>query len=257
VLGSIQPDKLPVITGGADDGFASRFLWAWPDPVEGFTLNREPVDSSKQIDALRQLFKLKIAAEDDGGRDPGRVELLDEAAKHFEKFARATKVSATRTVGLLAGAFSKAPGHVLRLAIVIEFLGWLAKPASPEPSIISADSMRKAIKLVEDYFLLMARRVFNEAAIPLDELRAMTLIGWLRDHDMRRFNARDTRRTIGGILRESADMNAACKTLEQAGLIRPAFSRAGESKGQRRRDYDVNPVTFAGCHEPSAQPRCQ
>src|SRR5262245_10184252 len=70
----------------------------------------------------------------------------------------------------------------------------------------------------------------------------MMLIGWLRDHDMRKFNARETRRTIGGILRQSTHMNAACKALEGAGLIRPAFSRAGESKGQRRKDYEVNPV---------------
>jgi Protein of unknown function (DUF3987) len=257
VLGSIQPDKLPVMTGGADDGFASRFLWAWPDPVEGFTLNREPVDASKQIDAFRHLFRLKLHTEDQGGRDPGRVELSDEAAKHFEKFAGEVKVRAARTIGLLAGAFSKAPGHVLRLAMVIEFLGWLANPASPEPKIICSESMLRAIKLVGDYFLPMARRVFNEAAIPLEELRAMTLIGWLRVHDMRKFNARETRRTIGGILRQSAEMNAACKTLELAGLIRPAFSRAGESKGQQRKDYEVNPVVFAGGHEPSSQPLCQ
>jgi hypothetical protein len=246
VLGSIQPDKLHVITGGADDGFASRFLWAWPDPVEGFTLTREPVDASKQLDAFRHMFKLKLPSEDQGGRDPRRIELSDEAAKQFEKFGGEVKVSAMRTVGLLAGAFSKAPGHVLRLAMVIELLGWLARPSSLEPKVISSDSMLKAIKLVGDYFLPMAQRVFNEAAIPLEEQRVMMLIGWLKDHDVRKFNARETRRTIGGILRESAHMNATCKILERAGLIRPAFSRAGESKGQRRRDYEVNPVVFAG-----------
>jgi hypothetical protein len=195
------------------------------------------VDASKQVDALRRLFRLKLPA----GCDPGRVELSDEAAKHFEKFAAEVKLSATRTIGLLAGALSKAPGHVLRLAMVIEFLGWLAKPTSPEPKTISSDSMLKAIKLVGDYFLPMAQRVF-----PWEEQRAMLLVGWLRDHDMHKFNARETRRTIGGILREPTHMNAACKTLEGAGLIRPAFSRAGESKGQRRKDYEVNPLVFAG-----------
>lgn len=119
--------------------------------------------------------------------------------------------------------------------------------------LICPESMLNAIKLVGDYFLPMAQRVFNEAAIPLEELRAMTLIRWLRNHDLRRFNARQTRRTIGGILRESAHMNAACKTLELAGLIRPVFSRAGESKGQQRKDYEVNPVVFAGGHAPSSQ----
>ena len=246
VLGSIQPDRLPVMTGGADDGFASRFLWAWPDPVGGFKLNREPIDSSKQIDAFRHLFRLELPAQDQGGRDPGRVELSDEAAHHFEIFAQDVKARAVRGIGLFAGALSKAPGHVLRLAMVIEFLGWLANPTSPEPKIICSESMLKAIKLVGDYFLPMAQRVFNEAAIPLEEQRAMTLIRWLRDHDIREFNARQTRRTIGGILREPAHINAACKTLELAGLIRPAFSRAGKSKGRQRKDYEVNPVVFAG-----------
>ena len=249
VLGSIQPDRLPVMTGGADDGFASRFLWAWPDPVGGFKLNREPIDSSKQIDAYRHLFRLELPAQDQGGRDPGRIELSGEAAHHFESFVQDVKERAARGIGLFAGALSKAPGHVLRLAMVIEFL---ANPTSSEPKNICSESMLKAIDLVRDYFLPMAQRVFNEAAIPLEEQRAMTLIRWLRDHDMRELNAREGRRTIGGILREPAHMNAACKTLEKAGLIRPVFSRAGKSKGRQRKDYEVNPVVFAGTHEPSS-----
>jgi hypothetical protein len=246
VLGSIQPDKLPVMTGGADDGFASRFLWIWPDPVEGFTLNQGPIDSAKQIDALRHLFRLELPAQGQGGGDPGRIELSDEAAHHFENFVRDVRERAVRGVGLFAGALSKAAGYVLRVAMVFEFLDWVEDRTSPEPKMVCSESMLKATKLVGEYFLPMAQRVFNEAAISLEEQRAMTLIRWLRDHDTRKFNARETRRTIGGILRESTHMNAACKTLERAGLIRPAFSRAGESKGQRRKDYEVNPVVFAG-----------
>jgi len=97
VLGSIQPDKLPVVTGGADDGFASRFLWMWPDPVEGFTLNREPIDSSNQIEAFRHLFRLEVPKEHQGGRGPGRVELSNEAAHRFENFVRDVKGRAARS----------------------------------------------------------------------------------------------------------------------------------------------------------------
>lgn len=255
VLGSIQPDKLSVITGGADDGLASRFLWVWPDPTEGFALNRELVNGAKQIDALRHLFRLRFPAENEDGLDPRHVELSDEAAKHFEKFAGDVKVSAMRAIGRLTGALSKAPGHVLRLAMVIEFVRWSAKPTSPEPKTICAESMLGAIKLVADYFLPMAQRVFNEAAIPLAELRAMTLIRWLKDHDLRRFNAREARRRIGGVLREPAHMNDACATLERAGLIRAAFSRVGHSKGQQRKDYEVNPAVFA--EAPSPESLCQ
>ncbi len=42
VLGGVQPDKLSLITGGADDGFAARFLWSWPEPVRGFVLPGSP-----------------------------------------------------------------------------------------------------------------------------------------------------------------------------------------------------------------------
>jgi len=136
--------------------------------------------------------------------------------------------------------------------MVIEFLDWLSKPTSPEPKIICAESMLKATRLVGDYFLPMAQRVFNEAAIPAEELRAMTLIRWLRDHNIRTFNARETRRTIGGTLRQSAHMNTACETIEKAGLIRSVFKRAGETKGQKRKNYEVNPVIFDQGNERSS-----
>ena len=38
VLGGLQPDKLGLVIHGADDGFAGRFLWFWPDPAPGYHL---------------------------------------------------------------------------------------------------------------------------------------------------------------------------------------------------------------------------
>ncbi len=36
VLGGVQPDKLPAIIAGPDDGLAARFLWSWPDVRRAF-----------------------------------------------------------------------------------------------------------------------------------------------------------------------------------------------------------------------------
>jgi hypothetical protein len=66
----------------------------------------------------------------------------------------------------------------------------------------------------------------------------------LKRNGLIRFNARDVRRHIGGALREPAAMRAACKVLIDGGLIRPAFTRAGETSGRHAQNYDVNPVVL-------------
>ena len=88
----------------------------------------------------------------------------------------------------------------------------------------------------------MAKRAFGEAAIPAPELQAMTLVRWLRDRQATALNAREARRLISGRLREATDMERACATLIEAGLIRPRPSRSGGSKGRMRDDFEVNPA---------------
>jgi Protein of unknown function (DUF3987) len=73
VLGGVQPDKLDLITGGADDGFAARFFWFWPDPVRGFHLAREAIDSTRQHEALRRLHGMTMTQSEDGGLKPSYV----------------------------------------------------------------------------------------------------------------------------------------------------------------------------------------
>ena len=69
----------------------------------------------------------------------------------------------------------------------------------------------------------------------------MLLAQHLRQNRVTEFNAREVRRQIGGMLREAADMEAACKQLVEAGLIRPRFTRAGEVKGRKSQSYEVHP----------------
>jgi hypothetical protein len=78
VLGGIQPDKLPTIIGGAEDGFAARFLFAWPEVEPQFRLAREVLDESAARAALARLIELTMDPEGDE-LGPRSVRLSPEA----------------------------------------------------------------------------------------------------------------------------------------------------------------------------------
>lgn len=64
VLGGVQPDKLSGITGGPDDGLASRFLWSWPDALPEFSLSRaraDDVDAKGGLTRKLQALRLRDA----------------------------------------------------------------------------------------------------------------------------------------------------------------------------------------------------
>jgi hypothetical protein len=132
----------------------------------------------------------------------------------------------------MAGAYGKAGGHALRLALVLEFLWWAIAPTNVSgPTEISERAMSAAIDLVQNYFIPMARRALAEASIPPDDQKAMVLVRYLRQHGLASFNASTERAKVGGILRDSKAMIAACQALCHAGLIRPRFQRSGPGLG--------------------------
>ena len=116
----------------------------------------------------------------------------------------------------------------------------------PEPAIITEQAVLAAAGVVDGYFILMAERVYGDAAIPALERTAMALARHLRRAGLSEFNARELRRQIGGSLREAAAMDAACNMLVEAGLIRAQFARAGETKGRAARKFEVNPRIVGG-----------
>jgi Protein of unknown function (DUF3987) len=65
VLGGIQPDKLAKVIGGAEDGFAARFLFVWPDASPEFELMREEFDLRSAKDGLAKLIDLDLEEEYD------------------------------------------------------------------------------------------------------------------------------------------------------------------------------------------------
>ena len=241
VLGGVQPDKLEMILNGPDDGLASRLLWAWPETKPEFNLARGAQDDGPMQRAFARLTDLLQLHDEFGHPEPVIVPLARDAEDRLEAFARDIVERCHMASGLLAGTLGKARGHCLRLSAVLEYLWWCGGTEESEPKAISPDAVTAAADLLNAYFLPMAERVFGDAVIPVAERRGMLLAQHLRQNRVTEFNAREVRRQIGGMLREAADMEAACKQLVEAGLIRPRFTRAGEVKGRKSQSYEVNP----------------
>jgi uncharacterized DUF497 family protein len=70
----------------------------------------------------------------------------------------------------------------------------------------------------------------------------MILAKYLRKMRLATFNARDARRSIGGELRDASHMDQACKTLCEAGLIRPVSAEPAARR--QAKNYEVNPVVL-------------
>lgn len=249
VLGGVQPDKLAMILNGPDDGLASRLLWAWPDAKPEFSLARGVEDDGPYQHAFARLTDLAQARDEFGQPDPVKVPLTAEAEDRLEAFARDVLEQCQDASGLLAGSLGKARGHVLRLSAVLEHLWWWGDTVTAEPKVISADAVTAAADLMNAYFLPMAERVYGDASIPVAERRGMILARHLRSNRLAEFNARTVRREVGGMLRDAADMEAACQQLVEANLIRARFTRAGEGKGRKALNYEVHPAVLEASKE--------
>ncbi len=235
ILGGIQPDRLQtMLLNGDDDGLPARFLWLWPDPIPPKRPDRTP-DTTWARDALRRLRRLTT-----GGAGPDVVMLDEDAATEFQSWR--VETYDPDITGMLGSAFAKAPGLVLRLALVLEHLWWAATPENPPLRSVGLAALRGAILLWEEYFRPQAVRVYSEASIPQRDRGATTLARWIKKTRVQVVNLRDIRRTAGlPGLSTSAAVAEAAEELVAAGWLIPAPAREGGSKGRQSLDFKVNP----------------
>jgi hypothetical protein len=243
-FGTIQPDRLADVLCGADDGLASRFLWAWPATVRRFGKPHDTADPYQAATALQRIADLQMPTNEEGDPIPSYVRLNDDAQPVLIDFGQAMQEQEQSAQGLLKSSIGKARGQALRLSLVLEFLWWSAQDR-PEPERISRQAMEAAAGLMDGYFLPMAGRVLGDASIPEDERNARTLAAWIRGTRPEVVNVsviRDVARLPG--LRDSDAVKAACRFLKEAHwLAEPARDGKG---GRPRGDFLVNPAVRSG-----------
>ena len=246
VLGSIQPDKVVDHLDGANDGLVPRILWAWPEklPPKPQTIR---VDRSALEAAYSRLDLLSWAEDEAGERVAKVLRLDDDAAAVFAEWDETNAITDAEGSSLYAAFAGKLSGAVLRLALVAELTQW-AFNGGGEPATISMRSLSAAIEFCEDYAKPMAQRVYGDAAVSVDDRNASLLARYVLKNSLRSVNMRELRQHPhkGHLkpLQAKGAMDAAFEVMQDAGWLRPAFSRDGDTPGQQRKDYDVNPAVF-------------
>lgn len=248
VLGGIQPEKLSeCLLKTADDGLVARFLWAWPDPIR-YQRPTGVADVATLERIYRGLLGLQPARDEDGVASPIVLMLSDAAAAIFEEWIRDNDTAIREAAGLYKGFLGKLRGMVLRLALVVELIGWAAGNG-PEPTAIRPETLVGVLSFIDEYAKPSALRVFGDAALPLSERNAAALGKYILRTNAQRINLRDVRRSSGiATLKVAADVDAAAEALAEAGWLRPAPTRAGDRPGQATKDYLVNPAVHGEAH---------
>ena len=239
----IQPERLSdLMFARADDGFLSRFLMVWPDPLPP-VWEAPLVDEGRVTELLRRLRSLRPGTDAEGKAAPVVLPLSPHAEALFKPWYLETKAAAQAASGLTAGFLGKATGVAGRIALVIELLTWAATGGS-EPADVSARSMAAALTLSSDYFAPMAGRIYGDAARSPAERGAAALLKAIRARSARTVNKREVYRDWGVPSLGSADkVQPALDVLEDGDCLRDA-SATTERGGRKRGDYLVNPRVF-------------
>jgi hypothetical protein len=242
LLGALQPDRLnTMLLKGDDDGLASRPLYAWPDPVTPHRPN-QAANNHTLLAALLQLASLPWS--DEVELRPRTIQLEPDAVGAFNAWwSGAQWIAKQAATGRLAGAIGKLDGTVLRLALVLELIGWAWRQNNhPEPQHISLQSVLGAILLADAWVRPNLERVFAEASIPQAQRDAMTVGLWLLKTKPEVINSRDLRRQQGFPgPREPKALDAAIEVLVDARWLRQPPS---DGPGRPRKDFAVNPAIF-------------
>jgi hypothetical protein len=243
VLGGLQPDRFQsLIAKSDDDGLQGRFLFVFPvrRPFEGRPTKR--TDYARLLKAFRRLRGLEMRDDGDGPK-PVIVPLDDVASESFVAWMKARDASAPVGTGRFQAWHGKAPGRVLRLALVLTMMDWAFDGVGHAPCTIRDEALVRAIYLHDEFFASHARRTFQDAALPEPERHARTIARYLASFaggaEPSAITIRDVYRTkhLGVTDRDKA--HVAVQILVDAGWLRPAPSRAGEHPGRKSERFDI------------------
>ena len=161
VIGSIQPEILPELHIGRNDGMLDRFLYSYPEPQRA--RHTDEVVSVAAEHAMLRLYgmleDLKMP-ESDGEPFPGTVPMTKEAWEVFKDLAGelSEEAHALDFPRRLRGAWSKLESYLARLSLILA-LSRLVE--SNEREQVEQQDVFAASVLI-DYFKAHIRRVFVE-----------------------------------------------------------------------------------------------
>ncbi len=182
VVGSIQPEILPELHIGRNDGMLDRFLYSYPEPLRAKHTDEKVSAAAEHavLELYEKLANLEMP-ECDGEPFPSTVPMTKEAWEVFKELADELSEEA-HALGFprrLRGAWSKLEAYLGRLSLILALCRVVE---SDEREQVEARDVFAASVLV-NYFKAYARRVFGglHGADPLDSLAAALKV-FLQEH---------------------------------------------------------------------------
>jgi hypothetical protein len=236
VSGGTQPERLAKLIADADDGLLSRIQWAWPNPLASVDLGEETPNVEWAIEALDKLRELELEPQPGKPAKPIYVPSAPEARQLMREFMWEMHRQRRKTTGLLKSAYGKARGTALRISLTLEWLWWCGKSGMPLPPItISAEAFLAAATLVAEYFMLMAERVYGDAAATGIERMMATLAQWILEERRDQVHVRHLQRHVRlPGLRTAPQIIAAADGLVEADWLRPPPLLRSRGRGMGR-----------------------
>lgn len=240
VLGGIQPDRLKTLLYKSDDdGLVARLLPIWPNPTAPIRPQFR-VDESLIGTVISRLMSLELTKNESGDFCPIVIPFASGAQGLMDELRIRVRTLEGDTEGLLQSFVGKLPGTASRIALILAYLDWASGEANL-PAEIDVNHFGRAVSLVEDYLLPMARRAYADASVPAAERAARRLIAAIRKEGWTSFTSREVMRLELPGLRDQKELDPALTALETADCIRFIDIPSGPKGGRPPRRFTVNP----------------
>jgi len=176
ILQTMWPDSLKTALLEGDRSLPIRFLYVWPGPQDHRALaGLEPVRDDEVLERLRHLSSLARTPV-----DPCELRFDERGVKALDGFLTDLHAARQSAEGLEAAWLGKSRALVVRLAGILELLGFTGGPRS-RPGAIGREQVDAAVALWRGYFWPHARAVFDSAELSDHKRRVRRVARWLRD----------------------------------------------------------------------------
>jgi hypothetical protein len=242
--GGIQPQRLQeIFQAHADDGLSARFLYDWSDsvPLQRVTKGYDKV-MLKHI--FTRLYKLELHFTEHSTPQAVAVRVDDDALDLLHAYDVPRQVQEKEADGLLTSHIGKLRGYVVRVAGVLAFLDWAVGTDWDEPTSIDIQTVKRAIRLVDGYYLPMARRCFGDMSLPQEQRDTALILKWLAKQRATIFDATLLPRAKNTPLKDRKRRDNAIDSMLELGIIKERGVTTPKG-GRPALLYDIHPDLLA------------
>lgn len=243
IMGGIQDDVLTKrFSSDTHDGFLARFLMCRADRVEG--VDRAP-DAAKVAAYFQAIFRLNAGSK--APKDHDRIIRMSPAAAAVREEIEGLSYALAEhplVVKGLSDHLNKWPGIFTRLCLVFHMLDAAEADRVPAPEV-SEETARRAFRLLTEFFLPEAARIYNEV-IRGDKKteHARWIAGHILAQGADKVTVFDIKRAFSTLDGDQRAIEEATQILEMSAWITPDGNRAARYDFAKMK-WRVNPRVHA------------